>query len=84
LAPYRIVVTETATRDVNRLDADTCKRIAQKLPVFAMDPLAYARKLTNPKIGTYRFRVGDHRIIFDLVGGDLVILRIGHRKEIYR
>jgi mRNA interferase RelE/StbE len=49
-----------------------------------MDPLAYARKLTNPKIGTYRFRVGDHRIIFDLVGGDLVILRIGHRKEIYR
>ncbi len=40
--------------------------------------------LTDPQLGTYRFRVGDFRVIFDLHGRDIVILRVGHRKSIYR
>ncbi|MBN2862947.1 MAG: type II toxin-antitoxin system RelE/ParE family toxin [Bacteroidales bacterium] len=30
------------------------------------------------------FRIGDYRVIFDLVGEDIVVLRVGYRKEIYR
>ncbi len=37
-----------------------------------------------PKIGTYRFRIGDYRVIFDIYGEDIVILRIGHRRSIYK
>ncbi|MBU7028007.1 MAG: type II toxin-antitoxin system RelE/ParE family toxin [Theionarchaea archaeon] len=33
---------------------------------------------------SYRFRIGDCRVIFDIDGKTLVILRIGHRKRIYR
>lgn len=40
--------------------------------------------MTDPKIGTYRFRTGDYRVIFDIEGKDIVILRAGHRKEIYK
>jgi mRNA interferase RelE/StbE len=40
--------------------------------------------LTDPEIGTYRFRIGDYRVIFDLEGNDVIVLRVGHRKEIYR
>ena len=43
-----------------------------------------ASKLINSKIGGYRFRVSDHRVIFDLVGDDIVVLRVGHRGDIYR
>ncbi|ACK42565.1 hypothetical protein Dtur_1287 [Dictyoglomus turgidum DSM 6724] len=32
---------------------------------YAVDPLKYARKLISQKIGTYRFRIGDYRVIFD-------------------
>ncbi|MFH1436719.1 MAG: type II toxin-antitoxin system RelE/ParE family toxin, partial [Pseudomonadota bacterium] len=29
-------------------------------------------------------RVGDYRIIFDMEGLEIVILRVGHRKHIYK
>ncbi|WP_456486560.1 type II toxin-antitoxin system RelE family toxin [Candidatus Alkanophaga liquidiphilum] len=40
--------------------------------------------MIHPKIGTYRFRIGDYRIIFDIDDDNMVILRIGHRKSIYK
>jgi len=40
--------------------------------------------LIHPKIGTYRFRMGDYRVIFDTEDENIVILRIGHRRSIYK
>lgn len=48
------------------------------------NPFKYSEKLTNSAIGTYRFRVGDYMVIFDIENNNIVILRVGHRKEIYR
>ncbi|WP_121990726.1 type II toxin-antitoxin system RelE/ParE family toxin [Nitrospira lenta] len=28
--------------------------------------------------------MGDYRVVFDLEGGQVVILRVGHRREIYK
>ena len=33
---------------------------------------------------SYRFRIGDYRVICDIEGDEIVILRIGHRRDIYR
>jgi len=41
-------------------------------------------RLTDPRIGTYRFRVGDYRVIFDVEGNEIIVLRVGHRREIYK
>lgn len=35
-------------------------------------------------LGSYRFRIGDYRVVFDLEGDQIVILRVGHRREIYK
>ncbi len=51
---------------------------------YERDPLRYAEKLTDPKLGSFRFRIGDYRVAFDLQGDDIVVLRVGHRREIYR
>jgi mRNA interferase RelE/StbE len=40
--------------------------------------------MVDLSLGTYRFRIGDYRIIFDIEDEEIVILRVGHRKEIYR
>jgi mRNA interferase RelE/StbE len=55
-----------------------------KLAQYGHDPLRYATKLTDPKIGQYRFRIGDYRIVFDLREDELMILAVAHRKDIYR
>ncbi|NUN98684.1 MAG: type II toxin-antitoxin system RelE/ParE family toxin [Candidatus Omnitrophica bacterium] len=52
--------------------------------VLRHTPLKHARKLSNSSIGTYRYRIGNYRVIFDLADRDVVVLRVGHRREIYR
>ena len=47
-------------------------------------PSTIAERLTESELGSYRFRVGDYRVIFDLEGDEIVVLRVGHRREIYR
>ena len=81
---FEIVLTQRALKDFDGLSEDVKNRIGVKLRDYSNDPLKFARKLTNPKIGTYRFRVGDYRIIFDIEDNTIVILRVGHRKEIYK
>lgn len=81
---YRLIYTERAVKDIKKLDLVSKKRLGDTLNRYKQDPLGRAKKLTDPQLGTYRFRVGDFRVIFDLDGRDIVILRVGHRKSIYR
>ena len=81
---YRVIFTQRALKDWKNLDKEIQDRIAMKLKEFAKKPFRYARKLIHPKIGTYRFRIGDYRVIFDIDDDNIVILRIGHRKSIYK
>jgi mRNA interferase RelE/StbE len=81
---YEVVFTKKAVTDLEKLDETTRLRIARKLKEYSNSPLQFARKLSNPQLGAYRFRIGDFRAIFDLVGEKIVILRIGNRKDIYR
>ena len=81
---YRLVYTQKAVRDIDRLDAGVKKRIGTTLLRFKDNPLQYAERLTDPELGGYRFRIGDYRVIFDIEGNDIVVLRASHRKEIYK
>jgi mRNA interferase RelE/StbE len=81
---YSLVYTSRAIKDLKQVDQRTKKRIGNALLRYSEDPLKFAEKLTDPRLGTYRFRVGDYRVIFDLETTDIVVLRIGHRKDIYR
>lgn len=81
---YNLVYTRTAVKDIQRLDNVARKRIKIKLESLAKNPKSSAKKLINSSIGQYRFRVGNYRIVFDISGENLVILRVGHRREIYK
>ena len=81
---YKFVYTHRAERDIKKLDSMIKGRIGKILLRFKEEPLRYAENITDLNLGTYRFRIGDYRVIFDIVGDEIVILRIGHRKEIYR
>ena len=81
---YKIVYTKSAYKDIQRLDAVAKKKLKEKVAVFSKKPFSYARKLMDSKIGTYRWRAGNYRIVFDMDGKRIIILRIGHRREIYK
>ena len=51
------------------------------------DPRSSGKNLVGPKMGSYwRYRIGDVRVICDIKDSELVVLviELGHRKEIYR
>jgi mRNA interferase RelE/StbE len=81
---YRLLYTRRAEKDIRKLTNDARRRVGKTLLRYAEAPFTYAEKLTDPELGTYRFRIGDFRVIFDLEGTDIVVLRIGHRRELYR
>lgn len=81
---YKLTYTPRAERDIKKLYPAAKNRIGKALLKLQANPLLCSDKLRDPSIGTYRFRIGDYRVIFDIEGNDIVVLRIGHRKEIYK
>jgi mRNA interferase RelE/StbE len=81
---YHLVYTRRAVKDITKLEAGVKQRIGKTLLRYQQDPLKHAEKLTVPGLGAYRFRIGHYRVIFDIEDSDIVILRVGHRKEMYK
>lgn len=83
---FNVKFKASADKRFSKLPLDIQKRLVKKLEflISQTDPLDYAETLTDSRIGKYRFRVGDYRIVFDVEGNIIFILDVGHRKEIYR
>ena len=81
---YELIYSHRAEKDIKRLEPMVRNRLDKALLQLNDNPPGCSEELTNPKIGSYRFRMGDYRVIFDIEGKDIVILRVGHRKEIYK
>ncbi len=79
-----LVITEEAKKHIEKLDTVIKKRIAKKLPLLESDPIRLSRCLVNYELGRYRYRVGDYRIIFDINGNRIEILKVMHRREVYK
>lgn len=78
--------TAAAFRQLSRLDKNIQQRITDKLEFYSRQdqPLQHAEPLAHSQFGQWRFRIGDYRVLFDTEAGQMVILAIGHRREIYR
>ena len=50
----------------------------------SQDPLYFAEHLNNFSLGEYRFRIGDYRVSFDIENDTAKILKVSHRKDIYK
>ena len=78
--------TNVGFRQLSRLDESVQKRIIQKLEFYCSQnqPLKYAERLTDPRFGEWRFRIGEYRVLFDVEAEEIVVLAVGHGREIYR
>ena len=81
-----IIFSERARKDWNRLERSVQNQLRKKIAFYLQSgqPLQFAKKLQDPSLGEYRFRIGDYRIIFDFGGNEIFVLRVGHRKDIYK
>ena len=78
---YKVALSEKAIEDIEKLGSTSKKRIVEKLKFFAESPLKYAKRVNFTQVGSYRFRIGDYRVIFDFDGETIMVLRVRHRSE---
>ena len=81
---YKITFKKSVTKDLKRLGKQHAERILDKIDEeLSQDPERFPA-LTGPFAGLRKFRVGDYRVIFALMDDDVLILRVQHRKDVYR
>ena len=82
----KFVFKGRAEKELKKLDFQVRVRILEKLQFYASqeNPLVFAESLNNFRYGDWRFRIGEYRIIFDTKSDIIIILKIGHRKDIYK
>lgn len=84
---YRVRVMEPAERALHRLDKSTARRIGQRLRWLAGNlQSTQPQALTGEFAGFYKLRVGDYRVVYEILHGEetIVVQEVGHRREIYR
>ena len=85
---YKLKFIGEALNDFKKIDRPHQKIIKEKLLILAENPEALKsniKKLSGTTDDYYRLRVGSYRVIFKREEKQLIIIivRIGHRKEIY-
>lgn len=86
MSPYRLLYKKPAAKEIQKLPKHIQKRLKAKLEWFIQhpDPLSLSEPLTKPADAQFRFRVGVYRILFDLEKNNIVILKVQHRRDVYR
>lgn len=85
---YKVEYTLTAIKALEKMDNYVRRIIAEWIDKNLVDcenPRIHGKPLGSNRAGQWRYRVGDYRIIAIIKDSKLVILviAIGHRKEIY-
>lgn len=85
---WEIKFTEVAQKQLSKLNKTIAKSIIDYLKdriSKLQDPKNSGKALLHNKSGLWRYRFDDYRIICKIIEGELTILviQIGHRKNIY-
>ena len=85
MAKYEIVLRQSVLKDLSAIPKKDVKRIVTTIKHLANDPRPpQAKKLSGQE--RYRIRRGRYRIIYSIEADRLIVcvVKVGHRREVYR
>lgn len=83
---YKIEISSTAEKSLKKIPKKDLAKIIESIQILSINPFPEGcRKLAGEE-RAYRIRQGDYRIIYEVEDKKLIILvlKIGHRRDIYR
>ena len=86
MAQYKIEISATAERQLKKIPREDTVRILRSISLLAGNPRPVGCRKLSGYDDIYRIRIGNYRAIYEIDGKRIivVILKIGHRKEVYR
>ncbi len=80
---YEIEIKEEARIALRKAPEEIRRQIGYRLHLLQDDLSGDIKKLEGSR-NEYRLRVGNYRVLFELVGNQIVVYAFGQRKDIYR
>jgi len=80
---FRIIWDQKSYKELNKLEPLISKRIAKKVKELEGNPFSKDIKRLKGS-DDFRLRVGDYRVIIEIDKETITILKVGHRKNIYK
>jgi mRNA interferase RelE/StbE len=80
---YEIEIKEEAKAELRKLPEAVQREIGHRLHLLQQEFSGDVKKLKSSR-NEYRLRVGNYRVLFELVGKRIVVYTLGQRKDIYR
>ena len=86
MGTYQIEWKKSALRELKRLDRQVVPRVVAAVDSLSTQPLPAGVSKLQGSQRTYRIRVGNYRVIYELYESRLVVevVRVRHRKDAYR
>jgi mRNA interferase RelE/StbE len=81
---YNIVYKKSVHRDLKSIPKAESDRLLNQIETELAKKAGVFPALKGPFAGLRKYRIGSYRVIYAILGNDVLILRIGHRKDIYR
>jgi mRNA interferase RelE/StbE len=81
---YNIVYKKSVQRDLKKLSKAEVHRILNQVEEELSKNADTYPVLKGQFTGLRKYSVGDHRVIHALLGNDVLVLRIDHRKDVYK
>lgn len=83
---YNIQWKQTAVKELKKIDSKSRSRILQAVGQLSHVAYPDGCKKLKGSLQTYRIRIGDYRVVYEVESKTLVviILRVRHRKEVYK
>lgn len=80
---FQIELTETSKDFLKKLQKNDAKVILNKIYSIRENPYRFLKRLQGEKL--WRLRIGDYRAVVDVIVSmnKIVVIRIGHRKNVY-
>lgn len=79
---FKIIWDKKAQDALDKLEILIARRIILKVKELGEDPFSKDIKRLKGET-SFRLRVGDYRVIFDIIRDAIIVVKIGHRKNIY-
>jgi len=88
MSVYRVELTKSAKKEFDHLPKQIQRKVVEALTFLTTNPfseLLQIKKLKGSE-SLYRIRLGDYRLVYEIRKNILlvIVIKIGHRKEIYR
>ena len=86
MASYRVEISKSAAKDLRGIDRKWIPRIVAAIEMLESDARPSGCKKLVGSDHTYRLRIGDYRVVYDIHDDMLIVLvvRIRHRRDVYR